>query len=116
MSKKKKQIVNPFAVDMAGLVHFPICDRQIYPITKKDKIKAIREFIRENFTKRQTINRAVGSYRLKHIVERCLGYHVSNGELITAMLKEGYSIQPYRYGSLNCWFNVGVSKNLFDKY
>jgi len=36
----------------------------------------------------------VGSYRLKHVVERAIGEYVANGELIAAALLAGY---PFKY-------------------
>ena len=108
--KKIKKLSVPM-VDHTGLV-FPICNRKIYPITKLDKIKLIRLFIRTKFTFRTQMNYKIGSYGLKHLLERHLGFHISNGELIVSMIQEGYSAQPFEYGGPNCRFNVGVPKTL----
>lgn len=78
---------------------------------KKERIEAIREIIRPRLEKRKTINHDVGtSYGLKHRVEENslaelppLNGYVSNGELIYAMILEGFNV--YRC-SPNAKFNV----------
>lgn len=75
------------------------------------RIKVIRDIIRERLEKRKTINHNVGtSYWLKHCVEnqieayiKPLEGYVSNGELIYAMILEGFDI--YRCDP-NARFNV----------
>lgn len=75
------------------------------------RIDAIREIIRPRLQKRKTINHNVGtSYWLKHCVEnqieayiKPLECYVSNGELIYAMILEGFDI--YRCDP-NARFNV----------
>lgn len=65
-----------------------------------DRIAAIREIVRGRLEKRKTINHNIGtSYGLKHCVENQIeaygeplcGY-VSNGELIYAMILEGFDV------------------------
>jgi hypothetical protein len=109
--KKIKKLPIPI-VDHAGLV-FPMCTRKIYPIRKQDKTKLIRHFISTKLTMRKQINFKIGSYGLKHLIERHLGFHISNGELIISMIQEGFTVQPFEYGSPNARFNVGVPKALF---
>jgi len=114
MKKKNKKPGKKvtYAIDHTGLV-FAVCNRAIYPITKKDKIKLIRLFIRTKLTKRTQINYSIGSYGLKHLIERHLGFSISNGELIISMIQESYTAQPFEYGSPNARFNVGVPKSLY---
>lgn len=64
------------------------------------RIESIREIIRPRLEKRKTINHNVGtSYWLKHCVEnqieayiKPLEGYVSNGELIYAMILEGFDV------------------------
>lgn len=81
-------------------------------VFKSEKIDKIRVVIRENLVMRKTINRNTeGSYQLKHAVERLdktkevmeMGGYVSNGELIYAMILEGFDVE--RDGR-NAWFNI----------
>ena len=68
---------------------------------REDHIEAIIDIIRSRFEKRATINKnAPSSYRLKHCVEsqveakqEPLNGYVSNGELIYAMILEGYDVE-----------------------
>lgn len=110
-NKNIKKLSVP-TVDHAGLI-FPACNRSIYPITKQDKTELIRLFIRQKLKVRKQINYKIGSYGLKHLIERHLGIHISNGELIISMIQEGYTVQPFQYGSPNARFNVGIPKTLY---
>lgn len=80
-----------------------------------ERIEKIREIIRENLEKRKTerVNLlGYGSYSLKHAVEKdesargILKCYVSNGELIYAMILEGYNVK--REGR-NAYFNVTMA-------
>lgn len=93
-------------------------------IFNKERITKIRDIIRFNLEKRKTINvKTEGSYQLKHAVERFdktqggvkLGGYVSNGELIYAMIQEGFDVQ--RDGR-NAYFNVTTksAKNFCNKF
>jgi len=79
-----------------------------HPLTG-EKREAIREVIRERFTERSfQWNRDVNtfviySYDLKHWIENLLDYHVSNGEVIEAMLLEGYRFRRGGRGG-RCYF------------
>lgn len=83
---------------------------------KKERIEAIRDIIRPRLEKRKTISSGTcSSYELKHCVERqiesvsgILKGYVSNGELIYAMILEGYDV--FRCDP-NARFNVS-SKSL----
>jgi hypothetical protein len=50
--------------------------------------------LRKNITPIQTPS--VGSYGMKHLVERAIGKYVTNGEFIAAALISGYSFKPGR--------------------
>lgn len=67
-------------------------------------------FIERYLTKRKTINKSISSYGLKHAIERIMynEIHVSNGEVIAAMIICGYDIQPLRKSGLNCHFNLNT--------
>jgi len=71
-----------------------------------DRLHLIRGFIWKNF--KPTGTKKVCSYSLKHYVEDALGdkvkHYVSNGELIVAMIAEGY--KPLTITGPNCWFKV----------
>lgn len=72
-------------------------------------LKDIREFIRNNFKNRQSINFRTTSYELKHIAEDNIKSHkgyVSNGDLIASMILEGYQYKEYPENSSNACFNI----------
>ncbi len=69
-----------------------------------EKINKIRSVIKIYFTKAEETNYDSSSYGLKHILEKHLGFYVSNGELIYAMHLEDFKIER---GKVNCFFNVG---------
>lgn len=69
-----------------------------------DKISDVFLFVRGNFRKIKSLNYKHSSYGLKHIAERTIGRYVSNGELIAAMILQGYNYKPY--GKINAIFNV----------
>jgi len=69
-------------------------------------LENIRQFIRINFKKRETINYLIGSYELKHIVERRTKEYVSNGELISSMILEGFDYKIDNKNQLNAYFNL----------
>lgn len=63
----------------------------------------IVNWIAPRFEKSKRINKKISSYGLKHIVERCMGEYVGNGELIAAMLLCGFE---YEADGINAWFNL----------
>jgi hypothetical protein len=67
-----------------------------------EKREAIREVIRLRVSPASVCEQF--SYSLKHRIERVLGYHVSNGEAIEAMILEGYRYR--RCGEPNCFFSA----------
>jgi hypothetical protein len=71
----------------------------------QDLINRIRQVIRNNFipTKRVRIQSGSHSYSLKHRVEKHINQYCSNGDLILAMIYEGYH---FKRDAINCFFNV----------
>ncbi|GAB3935157.1 hypothetical protein [Larkinella terrae] len=66
-------------------------------------IEDARDKINLYFEKTSAFNRKTNSYGLKHRIEGAIGHHLANGELIVAMIGEGYRFE--RMG-INCRFNV----------
>lgn len=76
-----------------------------------DRIEKIGVFIRNNYCPAPKNAPLRGSYSLKHEVERSnwtddTNKYVSNGELILAMLCEGYPARNIKPDNLNCCFKV----------
>jgi|GEM_PF-3534380 len=68
-----------------------------------------RKFIQDNFTKIKGINKSIGSYRLKHVVEnnvKEMNIDVSNGDFIASMILEGYEYKRNGKKSPNANFNL----------
>lgn len=72
-----------------------------------DRIEQIRAWLEANITPRKTIDPAAGSYSLKDLAERDLGWYLSNGEFIAAAIIAGY---PYRaeFESPNARFGMSA--------
>lgn len=68
------------------------------------RIAYLLEAIPHLLKPRSTLNTMMGSYGLKHYVERHIGGYVSNGELIVAMLLLEYKMKRIE-DSPNCFFN-----------
>ena len=77
---------------------------------QKDEIELCEKWIKEFAKERKTINTNLGSYRLKHIVEKHFKKYVSNGAFIQASKNLGFKIKPYT--NLNAYFNMGVEKEI----
>ena len=72
-------------------------------------LELARNFIRNNFKKNKTINTKIGSYKLKHILEKNIGDSqivVSNGDLIASMILEGYDHKKDGKVTRNANFNL----------
>jgi len=71
----------------------------------EEYILALRQLIRQWLKKTPEIShdKYCHSYSLKHRAERALGVYCSNGDMIAAMIAEGFS---YEREGLNAWFNV----------
>lgn len=81
-----------------------------------DNINKLRLFIKGNLDKTKNFNRQSTSYGLKHKIERKTDLYVSNGELIAAMILEGYK-WDIDWSGINCNFNVSKkSVKKLDKY
>lgn len=75
----------------------------------QEKFNIISGYIRNNLKKTKNFKFETTSYGLKHLVERSVGFYVSNGQLIYVMLQLGYDCCLILNGdkySLNCHFNV----------
>lgn len=59
----------------------------------------------DGLDRRKTVNTAICSYNLKHVVERVMGQYVANGEFICAALALGYKMKKSRYIP-NVYFNI----------
>ncbi len=68
-------------------------------------VALIRPFIRNNFQKIQSINKAHSSYGLKHLLEKHTAKNIANGELIYAMHLEGFQVYRPPF-DINCHFNI----------
>lgn len=79
-----------------------------HPVDQRG-VTIARAWLRTFATRRQSINTRLGSYWLKHIVERTVGEYVSNGSLIVAAMLEGYDVHPIAHGNLNAFFNVSLA-------
>lgn len=79
-------------------------DAKIEPLNPC-KVFIIKCFVEQNFNKTKTFNRKHSSYYLKHLVERKLGFYISNGEFIAGMILDNYQYKHFD-SSVNCHFNV----------
>ncbi|MEM7556000.1 MAG: hypothetical protein AAF378_18260 [Cyanobacteria bacterium P01_A01_bin.84] len=82
-----------------------------YPNPKKqfntEKIRKTMQLINKYCQHTQTIRKDIGSYSLKHIIEKHFAdNYLSNGELIVAMLNCGFDYKKEHVDSPNCYFNV----------
>jgi len=57
----------------------------------------------DGLERRKTVNEKLGSYTLKHIVERHYDTYIANGEFICAALYLGYKMKIRKP---NAWFNI----------
>lgn len=79
-------------------------DAKIEPLNPC-KVFIIECFIEQNFERRKNINHKHSSYGLKHIVEKELGFYISNGEFIAGMILDHYEYKHIE-SIVNCCFNV----------
>lgn len=68
-----------------------------------EQFEKARTWIAEHLEQRKRINMYCGSYTLKHVCERHIGY-VMNGTFIAAMIANGFAL--HFNSSLNPYFNV----------
>jgi hypothetical protein len=71
-----------------------------------ERFEAARVWIRVHMVRRHSINRRRGSYGLKHVCERDIGY-ISNGVFIAAMIAEGFRFEQF---GPNAWFNAELRR------
>lgn len=74
-------------------------------------------FLERTASFRKTINTKIGSYGLKHHVERWgaqngMSTYVANGELIVAALLAGFEVKRSRTSGPNCYFNIGLPRDV----
>jgi hypothetical protein len=82
------------------------------PEVKQDQVDAVKAWRKQgNLFLRQSINRKITSYGLKHIAERDLGMYISNDSFIEAMQQQGFKAQRINY-SPNYYFNVILGARL----
>lgn len=70
------------------------------------------EWLKTFATPRKTVNDKIGSYGLKHVVERWAGIYISNGAFILAVYRMGYKIIPNYPLSPNTRFRLSYPKGL----
>lgn len=73
-----------------------------------DEFEAALDFCRDRLTKIKTINNRIGSYGLKHIVERECGLYIPNGGFIAAAIAAGFTYKRYIHSGPNCCFNIST--------
>lgn len=78
-----------------------------------DLINRIRSVIQSNFNTTIRVRKQSGShsYTLKHRVEKHINQYCSNGDLIAAMIAEGYLIKR---DNINCFFNVDPKSTILS--
>lgn len=76
-----------------------------------DSLTEISQFIANNFEKQSTINPIKTSFSLKEIIEKEFGTYIYNGDLIAAMILEGFD---FKQVDQNAYFNI--SKKSLKKF
>lgn len=66
-----------------------LADGRARLVEREAAVLEIATWLRENIAPIKTPT--IGSYRMKHVVEKAIGEYVANGELIAAALIAGYS-------------------------
>ena len=67
-------------------------------------VMVCRMLIREHVKPRSYFYTKRSSYSLKHVCERLAGCYIGNGDLIAAMILEGYRWKEKRPGNPNAYF------------
>ena len=76
---------------------------------EQQEIEAVEAWISKGrVSKRKTVNRAITSYGLKHMVEKEMGVYVSNESLMQTFVLLGFTPHPVQ-GSPNCYFNIKIN-------
>ena len=63
-------------------------------VTQESKMGEIKSFILDNISKQKEINTVNSSYGIKQIIEKYLGFYVSNDECICAFTELGFNVLP----------------------
>lgn len=79
----------PENLSIRGIENEPVSGKQCID-TARHEFYALRLWVREHWRQGDKLNHNRNSYHLKHVVEKCIDRYVSNGELIAAMILEGY--------------------------
>ena len=79
---------------------------------KDEEVKVCLDWIKSEAKPRKTFNRNIGSYGLKHVVERWsrkdgeYGRYIHEHSLIKAMEIAGFNASRFNPNGLSCNFNV----------
>lgn len=65
----------------------------------EDQVLKSIEWLEANTDPRKTINRSIGSYGLKHVIEHRVGTYISNESVIEAMRRMGVKMSPIGDGT-----------------
>jgi hypothetical protein len=76
----------------------------------ENEVEICIAWLQKYATRRKTVNKRIGSYGLKHVVEKSAGVYVSNGSLILAVYRLGYRVVPIGPENPNAYFDLGFSK------
>lgn len=105
---KDLSLPNPaFSVDASGIFHTKLANnRSRHRMPTPGEIDVCRQFLAQcNKIK----GKGFHSYRLKHIIEHCMGQYVPNGACIQAALDLGIPVVPERdQFPLNAY--IGISR------
>lgn len=78
---------------------------------QEDQVQACMAWLQQYATPRKTVNERIGSYGLKHVVERqAPGGYVTNGALIEAVCRLGWEVIPDGPRSPNACFRLSYDK------
>ena len=76
---------------------------------KDEEVKVCLDWIKSEAKPRKTFNRNIGSYGLKHVVERWSrkdGRYIHEHSFIKAMEIAGFNASPFSPNTPSCNFNV----------
>ncbi len=76
----------------------------------EDQVTRCVEWLQLFATPRKTVNYKIGSYGLKHVVERWAGTYITNGAFLLAAHRAGYKIIPDEPLSPNAHFCMSFAR------
>ena len=79
----------------------------------EDQVAICTAWLQEHAKPRKRVNSRIGSYGLKHVVERAAGHYVTNGAFILAAYRLGYTVIPDGPRSPNAHFRATFT---YDKW